>query len=116
MIDPTNAYEEDPVARICEDFDGPIGGESGFKPLYGQVHIFFVSSVTDSVLEKLSKSSIYDRVRTCSELNLAYTPIDTHAFTLSHQFSNESLTKFYGSEAEARGKLTYFPVSFCCLC
>jgi len=111
LVDPTcvTGEDEDSMELICHDFDGPARwkedkGED-WKPLYGQVHIFFISPVTESILNKLATSSIYDKIRTCSELNLAYTPIDAHAFTMSHLYSNDCLTDFYGDGCAALGDM-----------
>jgi len=62
------------------------------NPFYAKVHLLFTQTVTDDHLRDLAGAQVAHRIATCSELNMAFAPIDAHAFILSSYFFSPTTT------------------------
>ena len=68
----------DSVKRICEDFESARS-----QCMYGDVHIFFMSTLADDLMAVLGKCvPLVQRIKTLKELNLAFLAVESQVFHL----------------------------------
>lgn len=76
------AATEENVATMGKDFTPPtkklVSGRTG--PMYGEAHLFFTTSIPDTLMQVLAQSAVAPYVRTFQELFLDFVPAESRAF------------------------------------
>ncbi|KAJ3155156.1 Syntaxin-binding protein 1 [Geranomyces variabilis] len=72
LITPT----QECVATLIQDF-------SGSKPMYAGAHIFCIAALPDDLFEQIKRSPARRRIYTLKEINIDFTPFESHVFHLN---------------------------------
>ncbi|KAJ3139671.1 Syntaxin-binding protein 1 [Geranomyces variabilis] len=72
LITPT----QECVATLIQDF-------SGSKPMYAGAHIFCIAALPDDLFEQIKRSPAQRRIYTLKEINVDFTPFESHVFHLN---------------------------------